>query len=108
MNVGFDNIFQHTIPMNDFQLKWRFTEVEYDKLPKLHLEQLKPLNDEASQFLWDYIAKTNLHSEVPFKKDFWQFVEEYREGGLRPVHHSKAYKEWNNPSYRVVSGKVEI
>ena len=75
MNVGFDNIFQHTIPMNDFQLKWRFTEVEYDKLPKLHLEQLKPLNDEASQFLWDYIAKTNLHSEVPFKKDFFQIVD---------------------------------
>lgn len=67
MSRDFDNIFQHVIPIDDFRLKWRFTEEKYDKLPDQHLDQLKPLDNEAAKFLWDYIAKTNLHNDTPFK-----------------------------------------
>lgn len=78
MRIDFDNIFQHAIPMDDFRLKWRFTEEKYGKLPVQHLEQLIPLNNEAAKFLWDYIAKSNLHKDTPFKKDFFQKIEKVR------------------------------
>ncbi len=75
MNINFENIFQEVIPMEKFLLKWRFTDEKYDKLTDQHLEQLKPLNKEASKFLWDFITNTNLHKEAPFKKDFFKIIE---------------------------------
>lgn len=78
MNIDFDNLHEHLVPMGDFRLKWRFTEEKYDKLPDQHLEQLKPLDKEAANFLWDYMAKTNLHSDTPFKKDFFQTIDKAR------------------------------
>ncbi len=74
MRIDFDNIFQHVIPMYDFGRKWRFTDEKYDKLPDTHLNQLKPLDKEAALFLWSYIAKSNLHKEFPFKKDYFHSI----------------------------------
>lgn len=78
MSIDFGNIFQHVIPMDDFRLKWRFTDEKYDKLPDQHLVQLKPLDNEAAKFLWDYIARTNLHNDTPFKKDFFRTIDKAR------------------------------
>lgn len=78
MKIGFDNIFQHVIPMEEFSMKWRFTEEKYDLLPEQHLEQIKPLDNEASQFLWDYISNSNLHNDIPFKKDFFRTIDKAR------------------------------
>ena len=78
MNVDFDNIFQHRIRIEEFQLKWRFTEEKYDKLPELHLEQLIPFNKDASKFLWDYIGNTNLHKDIPFKKVFFITIDKVK------------------------------
>lgn len=75
MSVNFDNIFQHIIPMDNFGRKWRFTEEIYDILPDQHLDQLKPLDKEASKFLWNLIAETYLHNDIPFKKDFFRTIE---------------------------------
>lgn len=78
MSIDFNNIFQHVIQMNDFGLKWRFTEEKYDLLPKQHLYQLKPLDSEAAKFLWENIAKTNLHNDTPFKKCFFRTIDKVR------------------------------
>ena len=78
MNIDFDNIFQHVISVDDFRLKWRFTDEKYDKLPEQHLDQLKPLDNEAAKFLWDYIGKINLHTDTPFKKDFFRTIDKAR------------------------------
>ena len=75
MSVDFDNIFQHVILLEDFRLKWRFTEEKYDKLPDQHLDQLKPLDNEAANFLWNYIVKTKLHDDTPFNENFYQTIE---------------------------------
>ncbi len=75
MSIDFDNIFQHEIPMDDFGRKWRFTEEKYDVLPDQHLDQLKPLDKKAAKFLWDYIAKSNLHHDIRFKKDFFRTID---------------------------------
>ncbi len=64
--------------MDNFQLKWRFTDEKYDKLPDPHLDQLKPLDKEASTFLWDYVEKVGLHIDVPFKKDFFRTIDKAR------------------------------
>lgn len=75
MNIGFDNINDHVIPMDDFSMKWRFTEERYDKLPEIHLNQLKPLDVAGSKFLWDYISTVRLHDDVPFKKGFFTTID---------------------------------
>jgi len=75
MKNGFDSIFKHVIPMEEFSMKWRFTDERYDKLPQLHLDQLKPLDKGASQFLWDYILNNRLHSDVPFKKGLFNVID---------------------------------
>jgi hypothetical protein len=75
MSINFNNIFEHVIPMDDFRLKWRFTEETYDKLPDQHLEQIKPLSKEAAKFLNDYIGNCNLHANTPFKRDFFRIID---------------------------------
>lgn len=90
MSIDFNNIFEHVISMDDFRLKWRFTEEQYGKLPEEHIAQLKPLDNEAAQFLADFISKTNLHSDFPFKKDFFPTIDKARilEGNEKEI------KEW--------------
>ncbi|MCP3932855.1 MAG: hypothetical protein GY705_27605 [Bacteroidetes bacterium] len=75
MKIGFENIYEQITPIEDFRLKWRFTEEKYGKLPEIHIEQLKPLNKKASNFLWDYISNSELHNDVPFKKGFFQTID---------------------------------
>jgi len=74
MSIDFDNIFGHIIAMDNFLLKWRFTDEKFDKLPDQDLDNLQPLDSDASTFLWNYIAKTKLHSDMPFKKDFFRTI----------------------------------
>jgi hypothetical protein len=75
MKVDFNNIKDHVIPMNDFGLRWRFTDEKYDKLPDEHLNQLKPLDKEAANYLWDFISQTDLHKDTPFKKNFFRTID---------------------------------
>lgn len=66
-NILKDNI----IPMKDFNLKWRFTDENYDVLPQIHLDQLKPLDEEGAEIIDNYINDNNLHDDFPFKDDFF-------------------------------------
>lgn len=75
MNIDFDNILEHVVSMDNFQLGWRFTDIKYDQLPSQHLELLKPFDKEASTFLSKYIDNSNLHNDIPFKKDFFQTID---------------------------------
>ncbi|RFZ95257.1 hypothetical protein D0C36_06940 [Mucilaginibacter conchicola] len=75
MKVGFDNVYDHVISVDDFVLKWRFNSPAYNELPKLHLDQLKPLDKEGSRFLWDFISETRLHNDMPFKKNFFDVID---------------------------------
>lgn len=70
--IGFDNIQDNIIELNDFRLKWRFTDAKYNLLPDAHLGELKPLNIEASNFLWNYIMEVDLHKDTPFKKGLFK------------------------------------
>lgn len=75
MTVCFDNLHLHIIPMDNFVLKWRFTDEAYDRLPDDHLDQLKPLNTEAAAFLWDYISGNRLHEDIPFRNGYFKVID---------------------------------
>jgi hypothetical protein len=75
VKTDFDNIFDHVVSMENFQLSWRFTDEKYDRLPDQHLDQLKPLDKAASDFLWSFISNTDLHRDIPFKTDYFQTID---------------------------------
>jgi len=87
MTINFQNIYEHITAMDDFRLKWRFTDGKYDDLPNMHLEQLKPLDKKASEFLWNYISETNLHADTPFKTDFFKTIDKAKilEGNKKEI-----------------------
>ena len=75
MHVDFTNIYDYIIPIKDFSLGWRFTDEKYNKLPDAHLNQLQPLNTEASEFLWKYISDSRLHDDTPFKRNYFKTID---------------------------------
>ncbi len=120
MNIDFDNIQEHIIPMENFSLKWRFTQESHDKLPDLHLDQLKPLDKKASNFLANYISKTNLHFDIPFKKDFFRTIDKasVSDGNEKEIkkwlyHRGLAFDKqvflsWNRDNGMIVPWKLLI
>ena len=87
MGFGFDNIFDHVIPMDTFVLKWRFTDKDYNQLPQSHLDQIRPLDQPAAKFLWEFIGATGMHQDVPFKRNFFRNIDKARifEGNEREI-----------------------
>lgn len=75
MKVGFENIKEQVTDLDNFRLNWRFTDEKYDKLPKIHLDQLQPLNQKGANFLWNFISNSGLHENAPFKKNFFSTID---------------------------------
>ena len=120
MDVDFDNIEDHVISMDEFSLKWRFTDENYHRLPDLHLEQLKPLDKQASYFLSKYISKTNLHADIPFKRNFFRNIDKARisESNERKIKkwlyqraipfEKQVYLSWSNETAMIVPWKMIV
>lgn len=106
--------------MNDFRLKWRFTEEKYDRLPEEHINQLQPLDYEAAKFLWEYIGQANLHDDTPFTKDFFQTIYRARilDGNEREIqkwlsqrglsYDQFVFLSWNKADAMIVPWKLLI
>lgn len=90
MKIGFDNIRDHVIPLENFILSWRFTDEQYDRLPDIHLAQIKPLDQKASLFLWNYISDTGLHNDIPFKTNLFSTIDKAYFSG----ENQKEVKKW--------------
>lgn len=78
MTINFNNITEDVIPTNEFRLKHRFTNENYEKLPDSHFNQLRPLGKKGSHFLWNHTLKSDLHGNAPFRKDFFRKIEKAR------------------------------
>lgn len=76
--IDFKNIAENRIEIDEFQLKWRFIESEYNILPAEHLKQLTPLNEKASNFLWNFISNSGLHENEPFGNNFFNTIDSTR------------------------------
>ena len=120
MRIGFDNINEHIVKIDDFQLKWRFTEEKYDLLPELHLKELSPLDKTASKFLSDYISNSTLFDNTPFKKDFFKTIDRIRilENNEKEIKkwlykrgfpfNKQVYLSWDDETAMIVPWKLVI
>ena len=84
---------------------WKNMSLTPEHLFEIFVKSVKNMKKDEELFM-SYLKQAG--EIVPFKTEFWEFVENYKQGALSPVHHSKAYKQWNNPAYRVISGNVKI
>ncbi len=64
-----------TIPMDQFALKWRFTDPKYDLLPDEHLAQIKPLDEPSARRVWRFISEARLLGELPSLLGFFRHIE---------------------------------
>lgn len=77
--------------MEQFALKWRFTDPRYRVLPPVHLEQVKPWSPESSRQLWDLTLP--LHRDRPFTPGFFRNVESLPLDNNDPVA-IRAVRRW--------------
>ncbi len=120
MKIDFSNIDKHIIPLSDFELKWRFTEENYDVFPSFHLDQLKPLDIQAAEFLSTYMLNADLHANVPFKKNYFRTVDNIKIDEDNSTEVKKwlyqrglpfkkdVYLSWDNKNAMIVPWKVLI
>ncbi len=79
------------ILMEQFSLKWRFTDPRYRVLPPVHLEQVKPLSLDSSRRLWDLTLP--LHKDLPFTPGFFRVVESIPLDNAEPTA-IRAVRKW--------------
>ena len=89
--VTLENIEQHTIPFDQFELKWRFTEEKYNVLPPHHLEQIRPLDRPASKMLNDL---TNTMFGKGFRLSPTRFLHIERVGYVNSLAGEQETKKW--------------
>ncbi len=78
--ITLDNIEQFTIPLQDHSAKWIF-ETGNKQLPSAeHLDQIFPLTEEASRFLWDFQSKIRINSFYPDVNKYFRDVEKFTFG----------------------------
>lgn len=63
-----------TVPMDQFPLKWRFTDPRYDVLPPAHLAQVKPLAPADARQISDMIRAAGIHRDMPFTEGYFRKV----------------------------------
>lgn len=88
--IDLDQLESEVVPMDGFELKWRFTDPNYDELPDAHLKRLKPLSVKAAKELLEFIHTTGLHGDFPFKKDFFRSIDK----ALINENNEKEIKKW--------------
>ena len=45
------------MPFDQFPIHWRFDDDSYNQLNQIHLDQIKPMTPQASNFLWNYSSE---------------------------------------------------
>src|SRR6185295_7201050 len=64
-----------SISMNEWPMKWRFTDPKYAVLRPIHLEQINPLAPNSAKRLWEIVGRSRLHDELPFVSGFFDRME---------------------------------
>jgi len=75
MAIDFTNLGDHITSLERFQAKWRMIDDLYGAIPDEYKKLLKPMDVDASRFLWNYLDIKNLHYDIPFKKDFFSTID---------------------------------
>jgi hypothetical protein len=73
MELDLENIEQNTIPFMEYNRNWIFSD-ENDKLASVeHQEQIRILDKEASNFLWDFEMSLGLSCSSKYFKEITKF-----------------------------------
>ena len=75
--MNFDELELKTIPFDEFELKWRFTEEEYNVLPESHLAEIKPLNKDAGVALGNLFFDTGLMGQYKLNPEHFNSIIEF-------------------------------
>lgn len=79
---------------------WKKRGLPGDELFDLFVRSASEGRTGGERVFWEYIDAA---AGLPFSIE--DFVREYKEGGLRAVHHSEEYGAAELPAYRVISGE---
>ncbi|MCL2398481.1 MAG: hypothetical protein FWC91_01890 [Defluviitaleaceae bacterium] len=91
---------------------WKKRSLPPEQLFELFVKSAGKIKKDESQFLSyleqaERFVKNNLIANISFTVEDWHnFINEYKKGGIRPVHHSKTYREQEKPAYRVVDDSI--
>jgi hypothetical protein len=90
MEVDFDNLDNHIIPLDEFPLSWRFTDEGCNILSSEYISQFKFLDVDASKFLSDYLVKKQIHKDFSFKHDLFNKISKF---SIKEENHEET-KKW--------------
>jgi uridine kinase len=81
---------------------WKKHKLPAEWLFNLFVISAGQQRENGEEIFRQYIVQAE---ELPFASGEWHsYITEYTNGGIRPIHHSNAYRESEQPAYRVISG----
>ena len=98
---------------------WKQSGLDEKKLFKAFCESAREISGATQKRDDEFRQRTEIVHEVlqeaerddyvklDFSIDDWkEYLEQYRQGGIRPVHHSSRYREAEKPAYRIVKKEI--
>lgn len=74
MGINFNNLEQFEISFSNFCEHSRFELEDFDEIPEIHLNQIKPLSLNALKFISEFLSQSKLHKEIPFQKGLFRKI----------------------------------
>lgn len=95
VRVSLENLRQGTMSLRELALAfWKTMNLEADE-PRVSEGSFREKAEDLLVFIHD--------GKIPLKEEACrQFLHEYVQEGIRPIHHSRIYNESYHPHYRVV------
>lgn len=88
--INLEYLDNEIIELNKFQLGWRFEPDEINEALKSNLSLIKPLSNQASLKLSEFLKESKLHDQFPFENDLFEEVEIL---GINDLEKSR-FQEW--------------
>ena len=75
MKVVIEQLKNHSIEMENFKLKWRFTDIHWNKLPEIKLSQIIPLSRTGANVISEIIKKEKISLNIPFTHNHFRTID---------------------------------
>lgn len=78
MNVPIDKLKKYSIEMEDFKLKWRFTDSTWNELTEDHLNQIIPLSNTGAKEISKIIKNAGTSLNIPFTHNYFKTIDKVK------------------------------
>lgn len=75
MKVPIEKLKKYSIKMENFKLKWRFTNSLWNKLPERNVHQIIPLSNIGANEISKIIKKEKTSLNIPFTHDYFRVID---------------------------------